>query len=319
MTTLLFGSRDQCGRLSPERRSGMKCSGASETGHGASGSASQTRSAHDGLARTNGSTINRLAGNGRSAPGRHSRTRGLRNLAGSRTSLLQARHHVGARWNHRTRGRLTCEIRPGLRAQRSSWNRRRRGRRWTGSSRSSVGSGDRSSRQSDRCGRHWRRSRWSSCRQGLPRAGKNLSRPRRRRSRPRRYGSGSQWRMHRSTSASSQRRPQRSRSHSGNFLHHGSGNFILGGPGGRRFSGRWSGNVGHRSRALGSSSSGGSFLFFFQLGDGDRGRARLQTGRGWFATLDTLPNEFCNGFIDGAGVGLFLGDAELGKHLEDDV
>jgi len=38
-----------------------------------------------------------------------------------------------------------------------------------------------------------------------------------------------------------------------------------------------------------------------------------------FASLDAKPNQFGNRFVDGAGVGLFLNDTELGKHVEDGV
>src|SRR4051794_5273865 len=59
-----------------------------------------------------------------------------------------------------------------------------------------------------------------------------------------------------------------------------------------------------------------SFLFFGFL-DGHCGAAFHLYRR--TTALDALPNQFRNGFVDRAGVGLFLGDAQLGEHFEDDM
>jgi len=56
------------------------------------------------------------------------------------------------------------------------------------------------------------------------------------------------------------------------------------------------------------------------LRNGDGLRAVIYRLRGRFSlTLNTFPHEFGYRFIDGAGVSLLLGDAELGQHFEDHV
>jgi hypothetical protein len=50
-----------------------------------------------------------------------------------------------------------------------------------------------------------------------------------------------------------------------------------------------------------------------------RGAAAFGIGLAGFASLEALSNQFRNGSVDRAGVGLFLSDTEFGQHLEDDV
>jgi hypothetical protein len=177
----------------------MQSSGASETRHCAAGRSSQARATHDWLARTNGTTINRLARDWRGAAGRHSWTRRLRRLARSRTGLLQPRDHIGTRWNDRTRRRLPRKIGPWLRPQRRAWSSgRSRGRHAWRRGNASCGT----CRHRHCRWRHGWGNAWGSrCRQRLSRSGQNLARARWRRRRPCGYWSGTQRRMHRCTSA----------------------------------------------------------------------------------------------------------------------
>jgi hypothetical protein len=91
--------------------------------------AANTGTTHDRLSGTNGAAINGLAWDRRGTASRHPGPGSLLLLCLSwrRTGLLllQARHHVGTRRHHGTRGRLSSEIRARLRAQRRSWS-------WTG-------------------------------------------------------------------------------------------------------------------------------------------------------------------------------------------
>ena len=142
--------------------------------------AADTGTTHDRLAGTNGAAIDRLAGNGRRAASRHARTSCLRlSLARRWTGLLllQPRHHVGTRRNHRTRRRLSGKIRAWLRAQRGSWSWRSQWRSCFGRRR--RGAGDRWTRKCDGRRRHRRRGtgrRW----QRLPGTRQDLARARRR-------------------------------------------------------------------------------------------------------------------------------------------
>jgi hypothetical protein len=58
-------------------------------------------------------------------------------------------------------------------------------------------------------------------------------------------------------------------------------------------------------------------LLFGRLLNRHCGAAGFGVRLGRLASLDALPNQFRNRSVDGAGVGLFLSDTELGKHLED--
>jgi hypothetical protein len=60
-------------------------------------------------------------------------------------------------------------------------------------------------------------------------------------------------------------------------------------------------------------------LFFNRLrfGNGD-GRGSVIDRRGrWSGALNTFPHEFGDWLVDGTGVSLLLGDAELRQHLKD--
>lgn len=125
---LLFGGWKRCRRLHAQRRSGMQRPGAAKPRRRASSASAWTGNSgptHDGLAGTNGTAINGLAGHWRGATSRHAGPRRLRlGLARGRTGLLQPRHHIRTRRNHRTRGGLAGQIG-------TSWggSQRHRGRR----------------------------------------------------------------------------------------------------------------------------------------------------------------------------------------------
>ena len=177
VTPLLLGG-DGRSRFGAQRRRGMQCAGPAE-GAGAARSgraATHPRSAHYGLAGTNGAAIDGLAGNGRGTARGHTRPGRLLHLPWSRTSLLllQARHHIGARRHDRARGRLSREIRARLWPQ-------RRARRRAGQRSGSFARGRRRSNAGHRQGwkRHRRRRdgcRGTGRRQRLPRTRQNLAR-----------------------------------------------------------------------------------------------------------------------------------------------
>lgn len=53
------------------------------------------------------------------------------------------------------------------------------------------------------------------------------------------------------------------------------------------------------------------------LGFGNRNRAAgFVAQRGAASALDSLPDDFRHGLINGAGVGLLLADSELGQHVD---
>jgi hypothetical protein len=127
--TLLFGGGQRSSRLHSQWRSGMQRSLPAKTGRRASSAsarAGNTRPTHDGLAGTNGAAINGLAGHWRGTTRGHAGARRLRlSLARRGTGLLQARHHIRAWRNHRTRGGLAGEIGAGRGGS------QRHGRRWS--------------------------------------------------------------------------------------------------------------------------------------------------------------------------------------------
>ncbi len=55
-----------------------------------------------------------------------------------------------------------------------------------------------------------------------------------------------------------------------------------------------------------------------RLDNGD-GRVGFAAHRSARSTLHPLPDDFCHRLINGAGVGLLFGDAELGQHVDDGV
>ncbi len=179
MPPLLFGGNRR-GRLGAQRRSGVQGARPSKRPGRSRSGAADTGPAHYRLAGTNGAAIDGLARDGRRAASRHAGSSSLLLSLSRRWTgllLLQARHHVGARRDHRTRCRLSGEILAWLRAQRGSWSWRSQwrtcfGRRWRGA-------GDRWTRKCDGRRRHRRRGtgrRW----QRLPGTRQDLARARRR-------------------------------------------------------------------------------------------------------------------------------------------
>src|SRR5882672_5656870 len=85
-----------------------------------------------------------------------------------------------------------------------------------------------------------------------------------------------------------------------------------------RFGSHRSWALGDRAWWLGLKRGVGSFLLFGLLNrHGDA--TGFDVCLGWLTSLDALPNQFRNGSVDRAGVGLFLSDTELGKHIEDSM
>ncbi len=252
---------------------------------------------HDGLSRTNGAAINRLAGNWRGTASRHPGARRWRLcLAGSgtRLRLLQTRHHVRTRRHHGTHYGLSSQGWTGLSSQ------RQRGR-W------SAGRG----RRGGSCSQRWRR--WQRSRgQRLTRARKNLAGARsrgRRRGRPGRNGSGSQRGMQRRASSGRQRRPYwrglRTRGFFGDGVIRSVGEIGRG-----RFRNRsgcaFSRLFGNRRRGRGLFFLGWGF-FHCHRGIGIRGRR--------FTTREAPANLVGYGFVDRTGMRFLLRDAELRQHV----
>jgi hypothetical protein len=196
----------------------MQCAGTAKRSWAATRSArsgratADARSTHHGLAGTNRTAIDGLAGDGRGAASRHAGPGGLRlYLSRRRTGLLllEPRHHIGARRHYRTRGRLSSEIGARLRAQRRSRCRRRERRsrfarrrdcRWRSA-------GLRLRWKRDGCRRHRRGG--SRRGQGLTWSRQDLTRARRW-NRPCRNWTGTQGGMQRRSAATRRQwRPQR--------------------------------------------------------------------------------------------------------------
>ena len=169
MTPLLLGG-DGRSRFGAQGRRGMQrarttkrswSARAAWTARTTGRATTNTGTAHHWLSRTNGATIDGLAGNRRGTASRHSGPWSLLlYLSWRRTGLLllQARHHIGTRRHHGTRGRLSSEIRARLRAQRCSWS-------WTSQRSGRFGCRRRGAchwmcRQSYRRWRHRRRRSW---------------------------------------------------------------------------------------------------------------------------------------------------------------
>ena len=168
--------------------------------------AANTGTPHHRLAGTNGAPIDGLAGDRSGTAGRHPGPRRLLLYLSWRWTgllLLQARHHIGARRHHGTRGRLASEIRARLRAQGRSWS-------WTGQRSGRFGRRRRDAchwmrRQCYRCWRH-RSSR--SCQwQRLSRTRQDLAWARRG-NRASRYGTRAHRGMQRSSASRRQWRSQ---------------------------------------------------------------------------------------------------------------
>src|SRR6266851_1497194 len=94
---------------------------------------------------------------------------------------------------------------------------------------------------------------------------------------------------------------------------------ILSGRNYGRFGNHWSRALGDRAWLLGLKRGVRSFLLFGRLLNRHCGAAGFGPCLRRFASLDALPNQFRNRFVDGAGVCLLLSDTELGEHLEDDM
>jgi hypothetical protein len=130
-----------------------------------------SRTANDRLAGAHRAAVNRLAGDGTCLPRRSRPRRRLTGHRGTRRTLCEPRHQVGTRWHYWTRGRLASKIRFGdngswgdlsSRRRSGSARRRRRTRR-----RRYRSTGDRG-----RSGRFWS----GRSGKGLARSGDNLTR-----------------------------------------------------------------------------------------------------------------------------------------------
>jgi len=296
MTALLFDGQRSSGFGPQWRRRRVLRSGASQARSRTAWA--HAGAAHDGLSRTNGAAINRLAGNWRGTASRHAGPRCLRlRLAGSgtRLRLLQPRHHVRTRRNHGTRDRLARQCWPGLSSQRQSG-------RWH------AGRGRRRGSCSQRC-RRWRRSRG----QRLARARKNLAGARsrgRRRGGPGRNGSGSQRRMQWRASPGCQRWPYWRGFHTRGFF--GAG--VIHSVGVIR-RGRFRNRSGCTFGRLFSNRRCGRGLFFFGWGFLHCHRSSGMCGQR-FTTCEAPANLVGHGLVYRTGMRFLLRDAELRQHVD---
>jgi len=328
MTPLLLGGGDGRSRFGAQGRRWMqrtrpakrsRAAGAAGAARTTGRAAANTGTAHHRLAGTNGATINWLAGDRRGTASRHPGPRSLLLLYLSwrwtGLLLLQARHHVGTRRYHGARGRLSSQIRARLRAQRCSWSwaRQRMGRfGWR-----RRGTGHRMRGQSYR--RWWHRRRRSCWWQRLPRTRQDLARTRRG-NRASRNGTSAYGWMQRSSASRGQWRSQGRRFAAKRFFNCTNGGLLRG-----RCSGRLHfENGGFCNLRVMLNGSGLMPRGLFIVLDG----LRLSNGYGGVgftphgsasATLHPLPDYFRHRLINRAGVGLLLGDTELGQHVDDGV
>jgi len=302
-------------------------------------SAGATGPAHQGLARTHRTGINRTAWNrARGASCGHSRARSTRSGSARHGRTRQPRHHIGARRNHRTRGRLPYQIRFRGRTQRSTTALSFRLRR--GGSRHGSGGGTRRRRNgghgSARPGRarrrhHGRRRGMSrgtglrrSCRRGLggiahrswhrlARSRKNLAGPRGwRRGARRNHGST----VHRSTRRTglpgcewrTQRKCRTNRRGCGFRSFNGS---RCGRPRSFWRGLRWSG-LRHGRRRFRNPSIGLTNRFFAR-------RWFLLSLFGNATTRNSAAEVQHDVIIERTGVRLLLGDAQFRQQLQNDV
>jgi hypothetical protein len=295
MTALLFDGQRRGGFGPQWRRRRVLRSGTAQARNRTAWA--HAGAAHDGLSRTNGAAINRLAGHGRGTTSRHAGARRWRlGLAGSgtRLRLLQPRHHVRTRRNHRAHYGLSSQGWPGLSSERQSG-------RWR------TGRG----RRSGSCSQRRRRWRWSRG-QRLARARKNLAGARgwgRRRCRPGRNGSGSQRRMQRRASSGRQRRSYWRGFRTRGFF--GDGVIRSVGVIGR---GRLRNRSGCTFGRLFSNGRRGRGLFLF--GWGFLHCDRTGGMGGWrFATREAPADVVGHGFVDRTGMRFLLRNAELRQHF----
>jgi hypothetical protein len=187
MPPLLLRGGDERGWLGAQRRRWMqgarpaKCSWSSWSAAWSGRAATDAGSTHHRLTGTNGAAIDGLSGDRRGAASGHARPGGLlQNLSRrwARLLLLQARHHIGARRDNGSRGRLSGEVRARLRAQGRSGSWARQWRRGFAGRRRSLrhATGHRLGWVRNRSGRRHRRG-GSGRRQRLPRSRQYLPWP----------------------------------------------------------------------------------------------------------------------------------------------
>jgi hypothetical protein len=288
--------------------------------------AADSRAAHDGLAGANRTAVDGLAWHGRRAAGRQTGPRRRLYLTGCWTRLLEPRDHVRSRRNHGTSGGLSSEVwtwlgpqgRPRRWHRAGRWHRRRCGFGCSGAA-GRRGSRTRHRRCGNGDGRRRHRRGGRRGRYGLSRSRQNLAGARRW-NWAGRNGARSQRGMQRRGATSGQGRPQGRRFAAKRFFNGGNGG-LLGGCGVRNvggwFSAQWGGPCWDRM-VLRHGLGPRGVLPGFNLGNGYRG-VRFLACRRACSTLQSIPDDLLDAFVNRAGVSLLFGDTELGQHVDDEV